>query len=301
MLHASAVYSRVGALAFASVLDAMPLAAQERLVERRTFAEGQGKLIGYYSAALTFSPAEAPLVERAGTVRAAVEVSYIPALSEDRRRVGDKPEASNLAPVIPRPRASLALPGAVRLEASWIPPVKLFGVKANVVSAALSRTFGGAAGALSLTPRVAGTIGRVEGAITCYEDLSAGDAALREYFDFVCHGRESEDHFSPRHVTGEMIVARTPPASARGLGALTPYAGAGVRLDRTRFDIGVITDNGARDADQPILDLHATRPYLFAGASWLAARRLRTGAELFYAPGSLVTVRLSGSIRVRGG
>lgn len=268
-------------------------AAAQRVTERHDFGDGEGKLIAFYSSALTFSPVEAPVSGAPWSWRAGLELSYLPRLTAEQRRVGDKPEATNLAPIFPRPRALIVLPGGVSAEASWIPPVKLFDVKANVGSFALARPFA-IAPALLLTPRIGATVGQVEGAITCSPDMQREGPDLVEYYQIICNGRRSDDHFQPRMVTGELV------ASWHRRAAMMPYAGAGVRRDWSRFDIGVITPEGGRDLDHPILELRATRPYLFAGASWRAAPRLGASGELFWAPGSLVTFRLQGSLHARG-
>ena len=77
------------------------------------------------------------------------------------------------------------------------------------------------------------------------------------------------------------------------------YATVGARYDRTRFDIGVLTFEGKRDQDHPVLELDAFRPQGAIGASWRATRSLATGGELFYAPGSVLTVRISGRWIIR--
>ncbi len=297
----ASLYHSCGISLIAAIVAPVVAAAQAREVERRGFDEGQGRLIAFYSAALTFSPAAAPLAAASDRLRLGLELSYIPRLSERQRRAGDKPEATNLAPLLPRPRAAVTLPGRWMLEASWIPPLQLFDVKANVGSLALSRPIT-APHAITITPRLAGTIGRVEGAITCYDELARGAEDVREYYSEVCYGHRSADHFEPRHLTGELIGSY-----ALRRGPLAPYAGIGVRYDRTRFDIGVLKPDAGvpdgprvRDPDQPILDLAATRAYLFAGATLLVRTRLRTSGELFYAPGSLVTVRVQGSVDVLG-
>jgi hypothetical protein len=268
--------------------------AQSRVVERYDFDDGRGKLISYYSAVLTFSPGRAPLAAAPGTVTAAIELSYVPPLSESQRRVGDKPEGTNLAPLFARPRAAVALPGGVQLEASWMPPVRVFDVEANVASGALSRPVR-VRGELTLTPRVAATAGTVKGAITCYEDLARGTPDERVYYSFICNGSTSDDHYKPRHVMAELVAARP-----LGGAPLVPYAGLGLRRDQSRFDVGVVRPDGSRDPDHPILELRATRGYGFAGATWTMGRLLGASGELFYAPGSVLTVRLLASVRVYG-
>ena len=70
------------------------------------------------------------------------------------------------------------------------------------------------------------------------------------------------------------------------------------RGERTRFDIGVIRDDGSRDLDNPILEVKTTRAYGTAGASWVGLPRTRLSGELFYAPGSVFTVRASAGVHL---
>lgn len=93
---------------------------------------------------------------------------------------------------------------------------------------------------------------------------------------------------------GELLASRL-----MGSGGISVYAALGARVDRTRFDIGVITDDGGRDADHPILELRTVRPHGAIGASWRVARGVDAGSELFYAPGSLLTGRISGRWAIR--
>jgi hypothetical protein len=247
----------------------------------------------YYSSTVAFSSLGVMHAVGAVSGRAprrfegAIELSYLPPLSEEQRTAGlDKPEATNLAPVFARPRVSARLPGDAILELSWIPPVRLFDVKANLLAGALSRSFA-LAPAIRVVPRVSVLAGRVEGPITCNrETATEGDASLQVYYATVCYGRDSNDFFEPRHVSAEMLVTRVT-TSAR----LHPYVSAGARAERTRFDIGVRRPDGSRDPDHPILEVKTTRAYGTVGASWLGVPRTRLAAEVYYAPGSVVTVR----------
>lgn len=285
----------------ATLLLAGTVQAQQRVVETYEWSDHEGRLMGYYAAAIAFSPVGVMPRGAPWSGALGIELSYIPPLSEAQRTGGfQKTESTNLAPVLPRPRLALVLPGGLAAEASWVPPVKAFGVTANLVSAALSLPARVVRGVL-LTPRVNGTLGSVEGPITCNEDLretEGGDA----YFRFVCHGRESEDRFEPRAVGAELMLSHAVIAGR----TLAPYAGLGLRTERNRFDVGVICDGppcgaaGSRDvAHHPILTTTMTRGYGFAGASWFAPAglgRTALSGELFYAPGSLVTARLQASL-----
>ena len=289
----------IGCLVVALAALGMPdhVAAQARELGRYGSGAPEAKLMLYYSSTVAFSPVGVPFgathppAIAAGRtsprVEAAVELSYLPRLSAEQRTVAfDKPEATNLAPLFARPRLGARLPGALVLELSWIPPVRLFDVKPNLFASAVSRSFD-VASRVRLIPRVSFLTGRVEGPITCNrETLSDRGAALATYFEFVCYGNNSRDFFEPNHVSGELLVTRS---SASG--RWEPYVSAGARAERTRFDIGVIRPDGSRDPDQPVLEVKTTRGYGTAGASWLGIRRTRLAAELYYAPGSTVTAR----------
>ena len=250
--------------------------------------------MGFYAAAVAYSSIGISSPATASwDVSAGVELSYLPWLSKAERSAGfDKPESSNLSPVIPRPRIGVVTPGAVRIDLSWLPPARVFGAKANLYSLAVSRTIATRYG-IAMTPRIAATGGRVRGAITCNDDLVDGTESEGIYFRRVCGNLESDDHFEPKQVSGELILSQQRRASR-----LAPFVGAGVRRDDVRFDIGVRSDNGKRNPDHPVLAMRATRPFFVGGTLFDDARGRRAGAELYYAPGSLLTVRVRGEIRI---
>jgi hypothetical protein len=47
-----------------------------------------------------------------------------------------------------------------------------------------------------------------------------------------------------------------------------------------------------------VLEVKAARPYGAAGASWVGVPRTRLAAELYYAPGSVLTVRALAGVQV---
>lgn len=291
--------ARPVAAAFLTLAAPLALGGQAREVDRYGVGSAEGRLLAFYSAALAFSPAgaapEGTGARRTGRVEAGLELSYIPRLSAAQRSAGfDKPEATNLAPLVPRPRASLALGRGVVVDAGWLPPVRVFDVRAQLFSAAVSAPLV-TAGGVVVSGRGSFTTGRVRGPITCSASLAQHPSRdLRLYFASVCYGRASDDHFMPRQLGGELLAAREAPwRGAR------PYAGAGLRAQRARFDIGVIRRDGTRDPDEPILELRGVRGYAFAGASRPLARWARLGGEVYYEPGSLLTVRMLAAVRLR--
>jgi hypothetical protein len=288
------------------IAAATPVTAQLRKLERYGAGSPEAKLMLYYSSAVAFSSLGVPYgVERPSSmavaagqslprIEASLELSYLPSLSQEQRTTGsDKPEATNLAPLFARPRVAARLPGGFGVELSWIPPFRVFDVKANLFAGALSHAFT-LAERVRLVPRASVLVGRVEGPITCNRETAAeGNADLMTYFSFVCYSNDSEDFFEPRHLAGELLVART---SASG--RWQPYLSAGARAERTQFDVGVIRQDGSRDRDQPVLEVETARAFGTAGASWLGLPHTRLAAELYYAPGSVFTARVLGGVRL---
>jgi hypothetical protein len=282
------------------------LAAQARELKHYRADAPEAKLMLYYSSTVAFSPLGVPFgaarhprvaVETGrapARFEASVEVSYLPPLSVEQRTAGsDKPESTNLAPVFARPRLGARLPGGLGLELSWIPPMRVFDVKANLFSGALSRSFA-LTRQVDLVPRASFLAGRVEGPITCNREMATGaSAALATYFALVCHSNDSRDFFQPKHISGEVMIARTSSG-----GGWQPYLTAGARAERTRFDVGVIRGDGSRDPDQPVLQVKTTRGYGAMGVSWFGVPRARLAAEMYYAPGSALTGRALAGVRL---
>ena len=291
----------------AVIAAALPVAlrAQTRELEQYGSGSPEGKLMLYYSSTVAYSPLGVPfgVAHPSSTAMAtggmssrlelSVEVSYLPPLSAEQRTAGsDKPESTNLAPVFARPRLGARLPGGFGLELSWIPPLRVFDVKANLFGGALSRSFA-LSKDLYLVPRVSFLTGRVEGPITCNSETADVSADLATYYALVCYGNDSQDYFEPRHISGELMVTRTSKT-----GRWQPYLAAGARGERTRFDVGVIRSDGSRDPDQPILEIKTTRAYGALGTSWFGISRTRLAAELYYAPGSVFTGRVLAGVRL---
>ena len=288
----SLVWRTALAMITMAVVYAAPAWGQERVRERHDFDDPEGRLIGFYSAALFFSPLGAPELGRAWALDAGLEVTYIPQLSKSQRTAfQDKPEATNLAPVLPRPRVSLVLPGALHAQVSWVPPIRMFDVEANLFSVAVTRAL--QPRGITIAPRFVAMWGKVRGSITCFEDLIHGTQNEAVYFTEICNSRTSDDHFKPQHLAAEVLVSR-----AISRLPFVPYGGIGVLREKTIFDIGVLRADGSRDPDHPVLELRATRPYGFLGGTINTWRSTRLTGELFYAPGSLFTARVFAGIHL---
>jgi hypothetical protein len=268
--------------------------AQPRDVQRHSFDDPEGRLMTFYAAALSVSAIGTAAANSPWTVTAGIELSHIPQLTRRQRTAGfDKPESSNLSPLLPRARVSLSTAGGVRIEGSWLPPVAVFDARANLYAIALSRSVP-TRWPITVTPRLVASAGRARGAITCNDDLRRGTPSEQVYYAAVCHGRQSDDHFVPRQLSGELIVS-----AVRRTGVV-PFATVGMRRYDTRFDIGVQRSDGSRDTDHPILVSRTTRPFLAAGAVWRTGFG-EAGGEIHYAPGSLVTARVRFDVELPAG
>ena len=281
--------------AFLTALLLVPglAAGQGRVIERHDWSDPEGRIMGYYSAALAFTPIGAPRSAQPGW-EAGLELSWLPPLSREQRSAGfSKTESTNLMPILPRPRVAVTLPWDTRLEASYVPPLRVFGVKASLLSVALSHPVL-QRDAIHLTARLTGSSSKVTGAITCNEAINDEGPGERLFFAKVCHGYESEDQFHAPALAAELL------ASGKARGSIVPYAGAGIRTEQDRFIVGVKTYRGTDDPTHPVLEMNVTRVYGMIGATWARGTRRSLGGELFYAPGSVLTVRFLGTIHFRG-
>ena len=268
------------------------MAGAQTITEKHSWSDPEGRIMGYYSAALAFTSISAPRAGARG-LEAALELTYLPPLSEAQRSGGfSKTESTNLMPVVPRPRIAYGLPWDTRFEASYVPPLKVFGVRASLLSVALSHPML-QTGRVNLTARIAGSSSRVVGPITCNKAIE-DEPGGRVFFSKVCHGRESEDAFHAPALSLEVLGTRSV------TGPFLPYAGLGVRSEHDKFKVGVKRFNGSPDPDHPTLEMSVTRPYGMLGATWMRSPRTSLSGELFYAPGSLLTIRLLGAMHMGG-
>jgi len=289
------LFYRRSRLVAAALALAVAADAQDREVQRHELESPEGRLLGYYSAALAVTPLGVPFRNGAltWTSEFGFELAYIPYLTRQQRSAGfDKPEASNLSPLLPRPHISLVIPAQLVLQGSWLPPVKVMGAEANLFSVSLRRAL--LVGGMAIAPRISYMSGRVKAPITCSDDLGAGEADERIYYANICHARESEDYFDPTHFSFDVTFTELPQ-----LAGATSYVAVGVRRESSSFDIGVIGNDGLRDPDHPVLEMVATRSYAVAGLQWDPNKRRRYGFEIFFSPGSLVTVRAHGALWLR--
>ena len=268
----------------------MPATAQVR----RTLdpSNPQAQLLGYYAAAMTFTPVGLP---RPGfSVGGAL--GFIPDLSAEDQRVGfggTKDENANRCPVYPRLAAGWMARGGVAVEGGYTPAVEVCGLTASVVSAAVSYR-------VALAPtwdgvaRISLLSGSVEGDFTC----SAADTA--DAANLTCYGgARSSDRIAPRSYGFDVAFARR---SASG--RFEPYLLLGFARQRVDFDVNYVR-GVTNPGNLPALDDHErlrasfTRVHAGVGAGWRIIRWASLGGEIYYEPGAMLTAR--GSARLTFG
>ena len=125
--------------------------------------------MNYFSSVSLLAGLGTPYSREPGSIEVGFEMQWLPRLSKSMRRVGFnglKEEDLNQAPIFARPRLTIGLPWRTALTLSYLPPIRVFGVKPHLFAFALERplyerrpwTFG---------IRLYGQVGQIEGAFTC--------------------------------------------------------------------------------------------------------------------------------------
>jgi len=248
----------------------------------------EAKTLAIFSVPLAFGPAGAPLT--AGRLAFGIEAVYLPNVDPATAtpticRPGKGPENTDLLFAAPRPRVALALGSGFMLEGSWIPPVRLNQVSANLFGVALAWTTA-LGGDHRLTLRGHGTFGRVRAPITC------DDAALADPVSECFQGTRSDDSYRPNIVGADATVSWS-----LGGGRVQPYLGAGYNRLMPRFQVNFTNVAGQLDDRRVEVDLD--RAVLFGGATWWpAGGRVGLSGELYAAPSDAITGRVAVRVAV---
>lgn len=269
---------------------------------RTLFAQGdcfpgedshEAQLFADLSVPLAFSLLEVPPDVRKGQVGVGLEATYLPEIDAETRtpticRPGKGPENVGQLSAILRPRATVGLPGGFILEGSWIPPIRVNGVKSNLLGLALERSLQILSRRATLTLRAHGTVGVIHAPVTCEE------AALQDPTSECFQGTLSDDAYHPNIFGTEGAFSW----QFHG-GRVRPYVGGGVNVLHPRFQVNFTNQFGVTDNRKVEVDL--TRGALFGGATWSWGSRSALSAEIYGSPGDDVTGRIFFSYGVTSG
>ena len=268
----------IAIVALAASALAAPLAAQ---VCQPGPSSNEAKTLAIFSVPLAFSPTTAP--ELLPGLQAGLEAAYLPKVDPATAtpticRPGQGPLNTDLIFALPRPRIGLPLPFGLALQASWIPPVPINGVKANLFGLSLGKSFGKLDGLVAAI-RAHGTFGSIYGPITC------DDAALADPVSECFQGTRSDDKYSPNIFGADVSLGWTMAG-----GKLRPYVGGGYNRLEPRFQVNHTNQFGMVDSTR--IEVNLNRGVVFGGATWQLADWLGVAAEVYAAPADAVTARL---------
>lgn|SRR2546425_975105 len=162
-------------LAALGLIGAVETAAAQPVaigVERIDSERPEAWAMQYFTGITSVGGFTVPERRQAGAISFGGELVWIPVMSEARRRVGfngTKLEDLNKAPFFVRPRATVALPGALAVTIAWVPPVETFGVRPNLLAVALERPMYEST-SWSVGWRAHGQTGTARAAFTCPQD-----------------------------------------------------------------------------------------------------------------------------------
>jgi len=270
---------RIATLTLVGSALAAPLAAQS--VCRPSASSNEAKTLAIFSVPLAFGPATAP--EILPGLWVGLEGSYLPKVDPATAtpticRPGEGPLNTDLLFALPRPRIGLPLPLGLALQASWIPPVRVAGAKANLFGFSLGKSFGRLDGLVAAI-RAHGTFGSIRGPITC------DHAALADPTSECFQGTRSDDKYSPNIFGADFSLGWRMVG-----GRLRPYVGGGYNRLQPRFQVNLTDQFGRLDSTR--IEVNLNRGVVFGGATWQLADRLGVAAEVYAVPADAVTARL---------
>jgi hypothetical protein len=255
----------------------------------------EARLLAFYSAPISFSPASAPEHAEPWTLRLGAEGGPIPDPDSAIQRSGacftKKSENTGLSPFFGRPRLTLTLPAGFAVEASYLPPIKIRDAEPDLGSAALSWTkrirMAPTGNATDIMLRVHGTAGHVRGPITCPTKALQQTDVTRPCFGT----KPSLDTFKPTMAGVEGILS-----TAAWSGRLAFYVGGGENFLRPRFQVGFTDGLGSVDSSLIVVDLH--RVAMFGGVTAEVSSTLDLSAQIYGVREDGVTFRFGGGYRI---
>ena len=238
----------------------------------------EASTLAILSVPLTFTAAGAPGAN--GALQIGFEGSYLPKIDPATAtatvcRPGKGPEHTGFLFALPRPRIGVSLPGGFALEVSWVPPIRVAGVKADLFGFSLAKIL--SRNGLAAAVRAHATLGSIHAPITCDRE------ALADPVSECFQGTLSDDKYSPNIYGADITVGLAG-------GALRPYVGTGYNRLQPRFQVNFTNQFGS--VDRTRVEVNLNRAVLFGGASWQLRDRIDVTGEIYAAPADAVTARV---------
>lgn len=236
---------------------AAPMIAQEDICRPAT-GSNEAKTFAILSIPIAFSGGRAP--SPAHGIVAGLEAASLPNVDPTTAtpttcRPGKGPENANPLPGILRPRIWVALGGFV-VEASWIPPIPVKGVKANLVGLAVAGTVGLPKGWYAGV-RAHAVVGALHAPVVCDKD------ALLDATSECYGGTLSNDRWAP-NIYGVEAVLATPP------GPIRLHGGFGYSRLQPRFQVDFTNALGSRDRRK--VEVNLQRAAVVGGITYQVGR-----------------------------
>lgn len=244
-------------------------------------SSNEAKVFAIRGTSIAFSPLNAPAQQRTGSIGLTVEGTYLPKIDSATRvpsvcRPGKPAENTNLLSGFIRPRLVLNSSQGFFLELSWVPPIRVNGVKANLFAIAGGRTVALSPSSM-LRARGYWTFGTIHAPFTC-PDYALIDPA------YTCNGGTvSDDSYKPNAFGGDLSIGWA-------LGKLQPYLGIGVNFLRPRFQVNHTDSTGYVDNSKVSVNL--TRFAAMGGVTLALSSVFRLGGEVYTQPADVVTGRV---------
>ncbi len=204
----------------------------------------------------------------------AFDLGSIPRLSDAQQRAGfggTKSEDLNKSPVIGRLRLALSLPFDAVAELGYTPPLEIAGARArNVFALAIGRRMFDNDG-FTISMRLLGQVGKVQGDITCPARLAGVTDPLQN--PYACRA-PSEDTFTANYYGIDATAGWN-------AGEWTWYAGAGVARTRLAVQVDALV---AATRDRSRLTSDGSLPWLTIGVRHDLDPRWSLAAELLHVP-----------------
>jgi len=219
-----------------------------------------------------------PLISReAGWIDLQLEVVEIPFLDQEYRRIGfngTKVENLNNAPISIRPHLTYYLREKLALSLTYVPPIELWDVKANLLAGSINWSPINK-GPWTVGLRIYGQIGTADGAFTCSEENVAGGDNF-EKNPYGCN-KVSRDRAHLDYLGAEISAAYR----IDKLKGLRPFVAVGYNRMNLKFGINSTLFGEEDSRTQKSQGETVT----FSGGFTIPlTSNLQFGLQLFYAP-----------------